>query len=144
MNKLLCIATFFIFFGCTSKVNEEDLTNLNGYWQIEKVRFPNGETKDFSISPTIDYIELNGLEGYRKKVQPKLDGTYETSADAEYFIIEVTEANFQMSYNSKIVSNPGRHRKETIIKLSNIRFSVVNKDMLTYTYKRFESINVTE
>lgn len=144
MKQLLYIATFFIFFGCTTKINEEDLTNLNGYWQIEKVTFPNGETKDFSISSTIDYIELKGLEGFRKKVQPKFDGTYETSADAEYFIIEVTDINFQMSYNSKMESNSNKQRKETIVKLSNIRFSVVNKDTLTYTYKRFEPINATE
>ena len=38
----------------------DDLKNLNGYWEIEKVTFPNGETKDYSVSTTIDYIELKG------------------------------------------------------------------------------------
>ena len=144
MRYLLYVATFFIFCGCNTKINIEDLSNLNGYWQIEKVTFPNGETKDFTISPTIDYIEIEDLEGFRKKVQPKFDGTYETSDDAEFFSIVITGAIYQMRYNSNEKSNPGMQREEWLIQLSENGFSVVNKDTLTYTYKRFEPINVNE
>lgn len=144
MKQLLFLATLFIFFGCTTKINEENLTDLNGYWQIEKVTFPNGKTKDFTISQTIDYIELDGLAGFRKKVQPKFDGTYETSDDADNFIIEKIEDGFQILYNPNMKLNPTMVRRESLMQLSDNSFSVINKDTLTYTYKRFEPINATE
>jgi hypothetical protein len=144
MKQLLYVITLFIFFGCTAKINEADLKNLNGYWQIEQVTFSNGETKDFTISPTIDYIELDGLEGFRKKVQPKFDGTFETSDDAEHFIIEMEGDDFQMHYSPNMAIHTSMHRRESIIQLSKNNFSVINKDTLTYTYKRFEPMNITE
>lgn len=143
MKQILYLSTFFIFFGCNTKIEEADLTNLNGYWQIEQVTFSNGQTKDFTINPTIDYIELDGLTGFRKKVQPKFNGTFETSDHAEYFTIETSNGDFQMRYNPN-TKNPGKQRSESLIKLSNHNFTVINKDTLTYTYKRFEPINATE
>lgn len=89
---------FFIFMGCTPKIVEEDLKNLNGYWEIEKVTFPNGETKDYSVSTTIDYIELKDGGGFRKKVQPRFNGTFETSNDAEF----LKWCNTKMVLNSAI------------------------------------------
>ena len=68
-----------LFVGCSPKISQEDLQLLNGYWEIEKVIFPIGETKDFKSSTTIDFIELDGMKGFRKKVQPKFNGTFETS-----------------------------------------------------------------
>jgi len=87
MKHLLYFSLIFIFLGCSNSVSKEDLQNLNGYWEIEKVVFPNGETKDFKVSTTIDYIETEMSKGFRKKMQPKFDGTYTTSNDAELFTI---------------------------------------------------------
>ncbi len=144
MKQLLYLVTLFMFFGCTSKIEKEELINLNGYWEISKVTFSNGETKDFTVNPTIDYIEIKGLEGFRKKVYPKFDGTYETSNDADNFKIEEIEGNFQIHYNPNMAIQPSMHRRESLIHLSDNNFSVVNKDTVTYSYKRFQPINATE
>lgn len=128
-----------MLFGCTTKVSKEDITNLNGYWEIEQVTFPNGETKDFTVNPTVDYIELDGLKGFRKKMQPKFDGSYTTSNDAEPFTIEENSGQFEFHYKNEM-----SEWREEIESISKDKFSVTNQDTLTYTYKRFQPINATE
>ena len=139
MKQLLSLAMIFIFFGCSTSVAEEDLKQLNGYWEITEVTFPDGNTKDFKVNPTVDYIELEGLAGFRKKMQPKFDGSFTTSNDAEPFTIERKENIFEFHYK-----NDMSEWREQIIDVSNNTFSVVNETNVTYTYKRFEPINADE
>ena len=101
MRRIAYLVVFSIFFGCTQKVSKEDIKHLNGYWEIVQVTFPNGQTKDFAINPTVDYIELKGMKGFRKKVQPKFDGSYNTSNDAEVFTITEIDDTFEFHYKMK-------------------------------------------
>lgn len=145
MKQLLYLFSLYMFFGCTTKIEEEDIKHLNGYWEIEQVTFSNGETKNFKVNPTIDYIELKGLEGFRKKVYPKFDGTFETSDDAEYFIVARIDSKIEMRYKPGITLDTKMFsRIESLIQLSANQFSVVNSDTITYSYKRFEPIVITE
>ena len=61
--------------GCKQSISPDDLMLLNGYWEIQKVEFPDGQVKDYSFSSNIDYIEFENTRGFRKKVKPQLDGT---------------------------------------------------------------------
>ena len=128
-----------LFVGCSPKISQEDLQLLNGYWEIEKVIFPNGETKDFKSSTTIDFIELDGMKGFRKKVQPKFNGTFETSNDAELFTIVQIREGFEFIYNGSTNS-----WKEKLIRLAADNFSVTNHDSMTYSYKRYEPLNLNQ
>lgn len=139
MKQIASIIVFFVFFGCATKIAEEDIQNLNGYWEIEKVTFANGQTKDFTVNPSVDYMELEGLKGFRKKMQPKFDGSYTTSNDAELFTIVAKDEKFEFHYKNKMSA-----WSEKITILSENTFSVVNQDTITYTYKRFQPINVTD
>ena len=139
MKHFLFLICFIMFFGCTTKVSEEDLKDLNGYWEIEQVTFPNGETKEFTINPSIDYIELKELKGFRKKMQPKFDGSFTTSNDAEPFLIKTNGDKFEFHYK-----NDMSEWIEEIKSVSKDKFAVTNQDTLTYTYKRFQSIKITE
>ena len=133
------VLSVFLFWGCATNVSEEDLKYLNGYWEIEEVTFPNGQTKEFKASTTVDYIEVKGLKGFRKKVQPRFNGTFETSDDAEFFSLSPTGTDFEFHYKHE-----DNEWKERILNISQNHFSVVNSDTLTYTYKKFESINTTQ
>jgi len=139
MKHFLFIFSFFIYLGCTTKVSQEDISNLNGYWEIEQVTFPNGNTKEFAVNPTVDYIELDGLKGFRKKMQPKFDGSFTTSNDAELFQIQERGGQFEFHYKNEM-----SEWKEVIKSISKDEFSVINQDTLTYTYKRFQSINISK
>jgi len=139
MRRIVVLLSLFISFRCSQKVSKEDIQFLNGYWEIDQVAFPNGDVKEFNVNPTIDYIELDGLKGFRKKMYPKFDGSYTTSNDAEVFVISENESEFEFHYKNEMSA-----WKERITFISENQFSVVNKDTLTYTYKRFQPINAKE
>ncbi|HET8737898.1 MAG TPA: hypothetical protein VFM69_14995 [Pricia sp.] len=133
MKKMVCIGFLVLFLGCSGGVSEEKLPRLNGYWEIEQVVFPDGGTKEYTVNATIDYIHLEGLKGWRKKVRPKFDGTYETSDDIEEFVISERDGNFFMQYTTEL-----SEWTEILIALNADTFSVINEDGKRYDYRRFE------
>ncbi len=137
MRGTFIIACMMLLVGCHTKVVEDDLHLLNGYWEISKVNFPDGQLKEYNVNTSIDYIYLEGRKGYRKKMQPKFDGTFETSDDAEMFVIEKHTNQYQVTYSTALSS-----WKEDLIALSTEGFSVINEAGITYTYKRFEVFNI--
>ncbi len=137
MNRIVLIGYLFIFFGCSSGISKEDLTQLNGYWEIGQVVFPDGNIKEYKVSMTVDYIQLEGVMGFRKKVSPKFDGTYQTSDDAEAFTILEDDERFTMNYKTKF-----SEWSEKLVALDTDTFSVVNEEGLRYEYRRFEPISV--
>ena len=137
MKKLLIIC-FLILASCSSKVDKNQLHLLNGYWEIKEVTFKDGAKKEYSINSTVDYIKLDSLTGFRKKVVPKFNGTFETSNDAEPFHISISNDSIFMSY-----TNNSNTWEEVLTKLTEESFSVKNKEGLTYEYNRFEPINIT-
>lgn len=137
MNKIILIGYLFIFFGCSSGVSKEDLTLFNGYWEIKQVVFPDGKIKEYKVSTTVDYIQLEGSQGFRKKVSPKFDGTYRTSDDSEAFTILETDGSFTVNYKTEL-----SEWSEKLVSLDTDTFSVVNAEGLQYDYKRFEPISI--
>ncbi len=130
---LLCL----LLAACAKKVQSEDLTNLNGYWEIQKVVFPNGESKNYTINATIDYIEVVERTGFRKKVQPILDGGYQTSDDAEKFNILEQNDEFYIRYKNDFSEWEEKIKRVTLDELV-----LINADQITYIYKRFEPIKL--
>ncbi len=142
--KRISVLILFLAFGCRSGVSEENLDLLNGYWEIEKVIFPDGSTKDYNVNTSIDYIMFEDKKGYRKKVQPRFNGTFDTSNDADLFVILEREGIFSINYNTENNDGLVAQRLEELISLSENNFSVRNAEGLTYNYKRFEPIKVGE
>ena len=136
MNRLLLFLCFGFLVSCTS-VTEDKLHLLNGYWEIEKVTFPNGGEKEYKMSTTIDFIQLEGLKGFRKKMNPRFDGNYETSDDAEPFEVLISEETYILSYENKLST-----WQETLTALTEDNFSIQNEDGIQYHYKRFEPISI--
>lgn len=136
MNRLLLFLCFGFLVSCTS-VTENKLKLLNGYWEIERVVFPNGGEKEYKMSTTIDFIQLKGLKGFRKKVKPRFDGNYETSDDAEPFEIFVREETYILSYKNELSK-----WQETLTALTEDKFSIQNEDGIQYHYKRFKPMSI--
>ncbi len=140
MLKNFIILISLVFTCCSSSINKEDLKKLNGYWEIQKVTFKDGSSKEYKMSTTLDYIYVLDTTGYRKKVQPKFNGTYETSNHAETFSITKNNAIFYLNYSSDEISN----RKEKLISLNKNTFTVINEEEIMYTYKKYTPLNITK
>jgi len=72
-------------------------------------------------------------------MKPTFEGTYITNDDAELFTIFKQENTYLMNY--KTATNDWT---ETIKSVSATNFSVTNSENMTYTYKRYEPINITK
>jgi hypothetical protein len=137
MRGISILAFAYLIIGCSDTLSKKDLDQLNGYWEIAKVSFQDGNTKEYKVSTSVDFIKIDSLKGFRKKVQPKFDGTFDTSNDAEFF--SITEQNGEFIFHYK---NNLSEWKETILKISKDNFSVSNEADIVYEYKRFNPINV--
>ena len=126
------LSLFFVLSLLSCKQEVEDIQLLNGYWEIEKVVFQNGESKEYTVNEAIDHFTLEeNFEGYRVKVKPLLDGTVEVITDGE--TIKVIQENdiWQIQYTT-----PFSNWTETIKKLNQDHLELLNEEKRTYIYKR--------
>jgi hypothetical protein len=128
-----------VVMGCAAEVSKEAIPQLNGYWEIKEVVFPDGQAKEYTMSTTIDYIQVEGFKGFRKKVQPKFDGTFDTSNDAEFFSVQEREGGLIMFYKTEL-----SEWAERLVQLDENHFSVVNEARIRYEYERFSPIDIKE
>jgi hypothetical protein len=136
MNRFLPVLLLLIM-GCKEKILKSDLHHLNGYWEIEKVVFPDGGSKKYGVNTTIDFFTIEGTWGYRKKVQPIFDGSFKTSDDAESFTVLEDDGDFIIQYRNELAE-----WKERIEKISDDQLTIVNDENIRYHYKRFHLTHV--
>ena len=138
MKRYVFILSFFLLLSCADKrVNEEDLHYLNGYWEIQKVEFPNGQVKEYKANTMVDYILLEHGKGIRKKVQPRLDGTYIISEDEEPFELILVNQEYSMHYKNALSD-----WQEKLKALDSLSFVTQNEEGIRYFYTRFQPISI--
>ena len=81
----------------------------------------------------IDYIDiLNDSLGLRKKVAPKLDGSFSINKSSERFYIAIESDSLRLYYNT-----PFSNWKETVIHADDHILIIINDEDKIYSYKRF-------
>ena len=131
MKRILLLIVLGSVFSCKQKITDADISNLNGYWEIEKVELPDGDKKEYKVNETIDFFKIEGNKGFRKKVMPQLDGTYLTNDIQEDIVIEVKDGDALIHYKTTYAS-----WQEEIIELTKDKLVVKNEQDLEYHYKR--------
>jgi hypothetical protein len=137
------INTFFGIFlvlflnSCGGRVSQSDLTKLNGYWEISKVEMPDGSTKDYSINPTVDYLEIKDKKGFRKKVAPQYDGTYLINDHVETLKVVQEDDVFIIEYKTEYAT-----WKEKILHICDEELALENENQTIYYYKRQPSFDL--
>ena len=132
MKKLFVL--FFlgsIGLSCKQTITETDLQYLNGYWEIEKVTLPDGDTKEYKVNETIDYFQIAQKKGFRSKVMPQVDGSYLTNDIKESVQVSLKDGSATLNYKTTYAK-----WNEEIITLSKDHFVVKNAQDLEYHYKR--------
>jgi hypothetical protein len=132
MKKLLIL--FFlgtIGLSCKQKITDTDLQHLNGYWEIEKVTLPDGDTKEYKVNETIDYFKIVQRKGFRSKVMPQVNGSYLTNDIKESVQVSLKDGAATLHYKTAYAK-----WNEEIITLSKDHFVVKNTQDLEYHYKR--------
>ena len=90
-NLFLILSISFLLISCNSTPDLSQIDQLNGYWEISKVKEENGNEKEFNFNEHVDYFYLENLKGFRQKMQPQFDGSYKTNGAKEK--VSVKEEN---------------------------------------------------
>ena len=132
-HLLLFGCLFLSIFSCKQHSKEQQIEYLNGYWEIEKVKLPDGESKTYTLNVLIDYIELKDGKGFRKKVAPQLDGSFKVTEDEEYIEVKIEDQQVVLYYTT-----PYHSRKETVVLANAKNLVIKNEEQGVYTYKRYQ------
>ncbi|RXG15404.1 hypothetical protein DSM03_102366 [Leeuwenhoekiella aestuarii] len=139
MKKILVSILTLALFSCAENDPEEQLKNLNGYWEIKSVDSPYGNDRHYKFNERVDYIELKDTIGFRTKVLPRIDGTFVKSDTKETVIARITNDSLRLNY-----STPFDNWTETVLKADGNQLQVKNNRGMIYTYSKFEKINYLE
>ena len=132
INFIIIILYVLFFYSCNESKN---LKYLNGYWEISSVSIQGKEVKNYPFSGTIDYFILDENNGYRKKVKPKIDGSFDITMHEIEFKIEMKKNDIYLVYGK------GKNFVESLVKLDSTKMILKNMDGFLYEYKRFFANN---
>lgn len=135
MKKLITLQLLLLLYNCQS-AEIRKLPFIEGYWEIKSVTKDQITIKDFKISGTIDYFKINNdLSGFRKKVTPRFDGTFDISQDQSNFNLNIEDNKLWITYN-----NNGVIYKEEISYADETRLIISNSNGFVYNYKSYEPL----
>ena len=123
--------------ACGSSVSESSLKNLNGYWEVEKVKFPDGSEKILPPSETHDYYEYKNQKGFRKKVTPLVTGNYLVNDLKDEFVVVQKEDGFSMNYKTFLSK-----WSEQIKSIDSDQLILESEEHYQYYYKRPQAFSV--
>ena len=129
INFVIIILYGLLFYSCNEGKN---LQYLNGYWEISSVLFEGKEVKNYPFSGKIDYFILDEKnKGFRKKVNPNLDGSFNITMHEIEFKVEKKKNDIYLVYGK------GKNFVESLVKLDSTKMILKNVDGFLYEYKRF-------
>ena len=139
MKKLLTILLITsLLTGCQKKLSAGEISKINGYWEIEKVIFANGSTKDYKINEMFDFFDIENNNGFRKKVTPQFDGTFLVNDASEKVTIKEVDGIYFLNYSTAFSK-----WKEELLMVSDKELITRNVSKDEYHYKRATPINLT-
>jgi hypothetical protein len=137
MKKIFSISLLILLSACHQKVTPNDIANLNGYWEIEKVVFSNGSIKEYTYNESYDYFQINDKSGFRKKVMPQLDGRFLVNNQLEKIKITFKDEKAYINYSTSFAK-----WKEKIEAISKDKLVIITASKSEYHYKKALPINI--
>ena len=137
-KPLYLILLLTVITACKSSIQEGEITRLEGYWEITKVVFQDGTTKPYTVNTTVDYIGIDGFNGYIKKMKPGLNGRYQTSNKAAQFKLIQKDGLWEMHFEGDQKSTL------SLLELDSLEYAVKDQGQVRYYFKRYEPINIKD
>ena len=135
MKQLIALSCFILLCSCKTDVSTY-IPFIEGYWEIVSVSKDQKKVKEFKMSGSIDYFKVNSdVSGYRKKVTPRFDGTFEMSQHESKFTISIRDNRLWIDYTNNEVTY-----SEEIIRANSTHLIISNSDGFIYTYKPYEPL----
>ena len=136
-NTFVILVLSLLFVSCKEKIKPADIVKLNGYWEIEKVVFDEGEVKDYGMNENFDYFQIKGTKGTRTKVMAQLDGSFLTTNTFENISVRFTDKGTFLDYKTDYAK-----WSEELISISDKEFVVKNAQQKEYHYKKAGPLNI--
>ncbi|MBF4467307.1 hypothetical protein [Flavobacterium sp. LC2016-12] len=136
-NTFVILVLSLLFVSCKEQIKPADIAKLNGYWEIEKVVFDEGEVKDYGMNENFDYFQIKGTKGTRTKVMAQLDGTFLTTNTFENVSVRFTDKGTFLDYKTDYAK-----WSEELISVSDKEFVVKNEQQKEYHYKKAAPLNI--
>jgi hypothetical protein len=137
-KHLYLLLLLTVITACKSSIQEGEISRLEGYWEITKVVFQDGTTKPYTVNTTVDYIGIDGFNGYIKKMKPGLNGRYQTSNKAAQFKLIQKDGLWEMHFEGDQKSTL------SLLELDSFEYAVKDQGQVRYYYKRYEPININD
>jgi len=137
-KHLYLLLLLTVITACKSSIQEGEISRLEGYWEITKVVFQDGITKPYTVNTTVDYIGIDGFNGYIKKMKPGLNGRYQTSNKAAQFKLIQKDGLWKMHFEGDQKSTL------SLLELDSLEYAVKDQGQVRYYYKRYEPININD
>ena len=134
-NALKLIILAFVIFSCNRQDPEDQIQHLEGYWEIKRVEILPDSVREYKFNESIDFFELTGKKGVRKKVRPMLDGTYQVTDDSENMEVIVEDDELFLQYTT-----PFDTWKERVIYAEEDELKIENQEGIIYHYQRYTPI----
>lgn len=135
-KNLFILGLTLVFISCGEKDQSHQIPFVAGYWEIKSVEMPDGTLKEFTVNTSVDYITVEGDSGVRKKLMPRMDGSFREFPTSEKFKFVHQSDSLFMFYETPFAS-----WKEAVIKADELEFVVKNANGI-YVYKRFEKLDL--
>ena len=133
--SILFIAVLFV--ACQQKITQDDISKINGYWEVEKVVFDSIKDKEYGMNEVYDYFEIKNNKGIRKKVMPQLNGTFLVNDTYENVTVRFADDKFFLDYSTQYMK-----WSEELIAVSAEELVLLNKGKTEYHYKKATPINL--
>ena len=133
MKQILLILIFSICF-CCSNHKKNNFQDLNGFWLIEKAIAPNGEKKIYKNVEEVDFFEIKGEKGYRKKVISSINSVnnFFSNNDTLFFSLNFKKNKVFFKY----LRNDFNWEEE-LVKLNKKELMLMDSKGVIFVYKKY-------
>lgn len=115
---------------CCTDNPEQYIGHIEGYWQIQRVEQNNKLLREYTSNTIIDYFKMNNDgSGFRKKVTPNLEGSFNVSGHSANFKYRIERDSLNIYYDEDPVNF-----KETIKRATANELIITNARGFRYIY----------